>query len=115
MRILLWNCNNGLGSREQIEYFKALSPDLAILPELKRENVEQLGARSFSWVTNNFTNRSPKGLGVLGFGDVEVHELERDEDMELFLPLVIRGPTLNLTSSPSGISIPPASRDASGA
>lgn len=95
MRVLLWNCNNGLGSREQIDYFKALMPDLAILPELKRDNVEQLGARSFSWTTNNLSNRSPKGLGVLGFGEVQLLELERDPDMELFLPLTVQSPELS--------------------
>jgi exonuclease III len=94
MRILLWNCNNGLGSREQIDYFHTLAPDLAILPELKSENVKQLGANSHSWITNNFSNSSPKGLGVLGFGEVKVVELERDGDMELFMPLAVHSPEL---------------------
>jgi hypothetical protein len=94
MRILLWNCNNGLGSQEQIDYFNALAPDLAILPELKRENIAQLRATSSSWITNNLTNNSPKGLGVIGFGDVRVQELERDPEMELYLPLAISSPDL---------------------
>jgi hypothetical protein len=84
-----------LGSSEQIDYFKSLKPDLAILPELKFKNIEQLNPRSCSWITNNHTNASPKGLGVLGFGETVISELQRDVDMELFLPLRISTPALS--------------------
>ena len=94
-RVVLWNCNNGMASSEQIDYFKSLRADLDILPELKRGNVDQLGSCSWAWMTNNHTNRSPKGLGVIGFGDVEIEELERDVDMELYLPLKVRTPAIS--------------------
>lgn len=87
MRVVHWNCNNGMGSAEQIAFFKSLEPDIAILPELKFANISLLSPSSWSWVTNNHVNPRPKGLGILGFGETSVTELSRDEDMELFLPV----------------------------
>lgn len=89
MRIVHWNCNNGMSSSEQIAFFRSLKPDVAILPELKYSNISALEPNSWSWITNNKTNARPKGLGVLGFGDTTISEHPRDEDMELFLPLRI--------------------------
>ena len=52
MRILLWNCNNGLGSKEQREYFFSFKPDIAIIPELKEHNLESLSPENSIWVTS---------------------------------------------------------------
>ena len=35
MKILLWNCNNGISKQTQIDYFKSFECDLAVIPELK--------------------------------------------------------------------------------
>ena len=87
MRIVLWNCNNGLGNLKQIEHFKSLKPDLAIIPELKQKNIERLAPSSHFWTTNNHENPTPKGLGILAFSHVSISELPRDEEMEIYVPL----------------------------
>jgi|GEM_PF-3410052 len=89
MRILLWNCNNGISHDSQIEYFNSFSPDVAIIPEIKKTNISKLNPSSHAWVTNNFTNPSPKGLGILAFNGFGITELERDEEMEIFIPVKI--------------------------
>ena len=86
MRVLLWNCNNGMNKPQQISYFQSFKPDLAIIPELKEANFDVLKATSAIWVTNNHSNAKPKGMGVLGFNGTLVTQLETDEDMEIFLP-----------------------------
>jgi len=92
MRILSWNCNNGINQPEQLNYFKSFKPDLAIIPEVKEYNIEKLGPDSAVWVTNNPKNKSPKGLGVLAFNGFKLEELPRDHDMEIFIPLkVLKG------------------------
>jgi exonuclease III len=90
MRVLLWNCNNGINQKSQVRYFESFCPDIAILPELKEKNITILSPNSAVWVTNNHTNPSPKGLGVLAFNGFELEELPRDEDMEIFIPLRVR-------------------------
>ncbi len=87
MRVLLWNCCNGLGRKEQIEQFKSFAPDLAIIPEIKEKNIAGLTPSDSVWKTNNFSNPSPKGLGVLSFNGIGLKALTADEDMEIFLPL----------------------------
>ena len=82
---------NGLGNQKQINYFNDLNVDLAIIPELKQKNIEQLQPNDAVWVTNNHTNKVPKGLGVLAFGDVTLTELDHDIDMELYVPLKVSG------------------------
>ena len=89
MKILQWNCCNGLGTNAQIEYFKSFSPDIAVLPELKEKNIEALQPSSYFWVTNNHKNSSPKGLGVLAFNGIQLQPLPRDEDMEIYLPIEV--------------------------
>ena len=42
MRCVFWNCMNGMGGTEQVEYFLNMQPDLAVLPELKQKNIEAL-------------------------------------------------------------------------
>jgi exonuclease III len=89
MRILLWNVKEGIGKKAQVEYFMSFMPDLAIIPEIKENNISGLSPDAAVWVTNNHTNPNPKGLGILGFNGVEIEELERDEDMEIFIPLKV--------------------------
>ena len=67
MRIIIWNCINGMGKKEQIDFFKSFDADLAILPELKQKNIDGLQPNDAIWITNNHSNKSPKGLGVLSF------------------------------------------------
>ena len=85
MRVLLWNCNNGLSKQSQLSYFHSFAPDLAIIPELKQDNINLLSPSSSIWVTNNHNNSRPKGLGVLGFNNVTLTKLPADDEMEIFL------------------------------
>ena len=80
MRIVIWNCMNGMGNPRQIEYFNNLKADIAILPELKHKNIEALNANDVIWMTNNHDNKVPKGLGVLSFGDWKLELLDFDKD-----------------------------------
>lgn len=89
MRVVAWNCANGLSSPKQIEYFRSLKPDIAIIPELKQKNIEHLEPDGHVWVTNNPTASAPKGLGVLAFNGFDLHEHPRDEEMEIFIPLTV--------------------------
>lgn len=94
MRVVLWNCNNGLGSIEQIEYFFQLKPDLAIIPELKEQNIEMLKPTDHVWATNAREKNSPKGLGVLSFGGSSLTLEDHDPEMEIYLPITIEHETL---------------------
>lgn len=87
MRLVVWNCCNGLGQNDQIEQFKSLGADVAILPELKQHNIDALAPDDAVWVTNNHSNPSPKGLGVLAFNGAVLRPLDRDEDMEIYIPI----------------------------
>ena len=87
MRVLLWNCNNGLGKKEQIDQFRSFTCDIAVVPELKESNIETLKPDDSVWITNNFGIKKPKGLGVLAFNGWKLEELPRDEDMEIYIPL----------------------------
>ena len=89
MKILLWNCNNGMSKEAQISYFNSFRPDLAIIPELKEHNISSLSPSSAIWATNNHEKSKPKGLGVLGFNGVMLEQLETDGDMEIFLPIKV--------------------------
>ena len=88
LRILLWNCNNGLGSEKQRNYFFSFNPDIAIVPELKEHNLLGLSPHDSIWLTNNKSNPHPKGLGILAFNGWQLSELPRDEDMEIYIPTV---------------------------
>ncbi len=81
---------NGLGSKEQIEQFHSFHPDLAVLPELKQKNIDQLSPDEAIWNTNNFVNPSPKGLGVLAFNGISIRELPTDKDMEIYTPISVK-------------------------
>ena len=89
MKILLWNCNNGISKQTQIDYFKSFECDIAVIPELKEHNIELLNPSSSIWITNNFEINKPKGLGVLGFNNVWLERLPRDEDMEIYIPVKV--------------------------
>ena len=97
MKILLWNCNNGISKQTQIDYFKSFDCDLAVIPELKEHNIEKLNPSSSIWITNNFENKTPKGLGILGFDNVQLKLLPRDEDMEIYIPIKVNTSKLNFT------------------
>lgn len=90
LRIILWNCNNGICSKEQIDYFNSFEPDLAIIPELKQHNIEALKPSASCWTANNHINSSPKGLGILAFNSIEIEELPRDDEMEIFIPIRVK-------------------------
>ncbi len=97
MKILLWNCNNGISQQEQIDCFNSFECDLAIIPEIKEHNIKTLNPNSSVWVTNNFKNKSPKGLGILAFNNITLQELSRDEDMEIFIPLKVKCKKIEFT------------------
>jgi hypothetical protein len=50
MKIAIWNCMYGLGNPMQINCFNDLNVDLAIFPELKQKNIEQLQPTDAAWV-----------------------------------------------------------------
>ena len=77
MKIVIWNVMNGMGRPEQINLFKSLEPDLAILPELKEKNINALKPNDAVWITNNHENNSPKGLGLLSFNQTSLSPLSR--------------------------------------
>jgi hypothetical protein len=87
MKILLWNCCNGIGRQEQIDYFNSFGCDIAIVPEMKETNISAFSPCDSVWVTNNHKNPTPKGLGVLAFNGWKIKELPRDDEMEIFIPL----------------------------
>ena len=89
LRVLLWNCNNGLGQQAQLEQFQSFNCDVAVIPELKEANIEPINPDFAIWVTNNFGARRPKGLGVLTFNGWNLKSLPRDEEMEIYLPVEI--------------------------
>ena len=95
MRILSWNCNNGINKKIQIDYFKSFNPDIAVIPELKKSNIERLSPHSYSWVTNNHINPSSKGLGILTFNGYTIEELPRDDDMEIYIPVKVTKDTFS--------------------
>ncbi len=86
MRIGVWNCHNGLKSPEQIKQLASLKLDVAIIPELRKSDISYLHASDSLWVTNNHSQTSPKGLGVLAFGDWRISSLPRDAEMEIYVP-----------------------------
>lgn len=89
MRIVVWNCCNGLSHKDQVELFRSFDADLAILPELRERNIEGLKPNEAVWITNNFQTASPKGLGVLAFNGTSLKSLDRDPDMEIYIPLEV--------------------------
>jgi exonuclease III len=95
MKIVLWNCNNGLGRAEKIDYLMSFKPDLAIIPEIKEHNIEKLNPSKYIWITNNPKKNKPKGLGVLAFNGINITSLPRDSDMEIFIPVRVESNTLS--------------------
>lgn len=89
MRLVLWNCGGGLGTAEKISYFKSFKADIAILPELRYRNIEQLSPDDSIWTTNGDPKKNPKGLGVLSFNGFKLKELERDPEFEIYLPVKV--------------------------
>lgn len=89
MKLISWNCCNGIADSVKAEYLLNLNPDIAVLPELREKDISLLKPSSYVWTTNNLENSSPKGLGVLGFNGTKIEELPRDEEMEIYLPLFI--------------------------
>ena len=87
MKILLWNCCNGLANEEKVSLIKKLQPDIAIVPEIREGDIEKVQPSSSIWVTNNHTGNRPKGLGVLAFNGGVLHLEPHDEEMEIFLPI----------------------------
>ena len=83
---------NGIGKTEQIDLFRSFDADLAILPELKEKNIDALKPNDAIWITNNHHNNSPKGLGVLSFKKTSFSTLERDDDMEIYIPISVQNP-----------------------
>ena len=90
LRIVSWNVARSL--RTKWDAITALAPDLAILPEVSRTDIESLvpDPRHRDW----FGDNDRKGLGLVAFGD---YTLERDASFnakhQFFLPARLSGPT----------------------
>ena len=89
MRILVWNCMNGISRPEQISILQKLNPDIAIIPEMKKSNIDIIKPDDAIWKTNNHSNKHPKGLGILSFNGAQISPLQFDEDMELYIPVKV--------------------------
>lgn len=62
MRIVSWNCNGGL--KKKLDAMLALEPDIAVIQECSRRDLEASGATTVAW-----TGRNPhRGLGIAAFG-----------------------------------------------
>ena len=89
-RILSWNV--ALSLRAKWDAITTLKPDIAILPEVSRADIESLvpDQRHRDWIGDN----EKKGLGVVTFGN---YALDRDASVDskyqFFLPARIAGPT----------------------
>ena len=89
-RILSWNVN--LALRTKWAAITEHQPDLAVLPEVARSDLESLvpDANRRLWIGDN----DRKGLGLVSFGD---YVLERDPSFDpkyqFFLPARVTGPT----------------------
>ena len=95
MRVVLWNCKGGLQRKNKVQYLLGFQPDIAIIPEIREAHVQVLKPKASCWVTNNHDGRSPKGLGILCFGNYRLERLPRDEEMEIYLPLKIHNGSLS--------------------
>ncbi len=89
MKLVLWNCNSGIGKKEQIDFLLRFQPDIAVIPEMRESNIKALKPNDAEWITNNHKTKSPKGLGVITYNGYELKPVERDNDMEIFLPLIV--------------------------
>ena len=78
---------NGISRPEQISILQKLNPDIAIIPEMKKSNIDIVKPDDAIWKTNNHKNKHPKGLGILSFNGAQISPLEFDEDMELYIPV----------------------------
>jgi hypothetical protein len=96
-RVLSWNVN--LSLRTKWEAIAEHRPDLAVLPEVARTDLESLvpDAMHGIWIGDN----DRKGLGLVSFGD---YALERDASLDpkfqFFLPAPVTGHS-RVTSSRS--------------
>ncbi len=89
MRIVSWNCFQGLANKEKVKYFRSLNADIAIIPEVREANAIALKPDSLIWDTNNRKSGSKMGLGILTFNGFIATELPRHSAFELYLPAVI--------------------------
>ncbi|MEJ7837367.1 MAG: endonuclease/exonuclease/phosphatase family protein [Thermomicrobiales bacterium] len=84
MRIVSWNCC--MAYRKKRHLVELFEPDVAIIQEISRADVDTSGATFCHWVGN----RKSKGLGILVFGD---HHVEVDtgytDTVPWFVPLVV--------------------------
>ena len=84
MKIVTWNCNMSFGRKRDL--IMALNPDILILQEVSKKDVEETKADFKHWVGTN----PHKGLAIIVFGEHEyrVSDLYTD-DLPWFIPLEI--------------------------
>jgi len=90
LRIVSWNVN--LSLKAKWSAIIALHPDLAILPEVSRADLEFLVPQTAhrDWIGDN----ERKGLGVATFGDYTLsRDASFDPKYQFFLPTLVAGPT----------------------
>jgi len=88
-RLLTWNVN--LGLQKKWTALLALSPDVAVLPEVSHAQLERLvpDLSRRDWIGDN----ENKGLGVVVFGDYKLsRDASYDATYQFFLPLYVSGP-----------------------
>jgi exodeoxyribonuclease-3 len=88
MRLISWNCNMAL--RRKADSLLACAPDIAVIQECARDDVEALGERgTFVWVGEN----PKKGLGIIARGDYRVrrHRFYRAQ-IPVIAPVQVEGP-----------------------
>jgi hypothetical protein len=89
-RIVSWNV--ALSLRAKWDAITTLNPDIAILPEVSRADIEFVvpDLRHREWIGDN----EKKGLGVITFGNYTLdRDLSFDARYQFFLPARISGPS----------------------
>jgi endonuclease/exonuclease/phosphatase family metal-dependent hydrolase len=89
MRIISWNC--AVASQENIDLLMGLNPDVAVVPECSRANIDGLKARGHSafWVGE----QDSKGLGVVAGKEWQlVPRPDNMADLKTVIAFDVHGP-----------------------
>jgi endonuclease/exonuclease/phosphatase family metal-dependent hydrolase len=91
MKIVTWNCNMAFGRKRDL--IMALDPDILILQEVSKKDIEETKADFKHWVGTN----PHKGLAIIAFGEHEyrLSDLYTD-DLPWFIPLEIADLNLHI-------------------
>jgi endonuclease/exonuclease/phosphatase family metal-dependent hydrolase len=91
VRIITWNCNMSFARKR--DPILALQPDLLILQEVSRKDIDDTPAAFKHWVGAN----PHKGLAIVAFGDHDYRICDRyTDELPWFIPLRIADLNLNI-------------------